>query len=35
MCPTGSRKYGCVTHIRARDEIQTVAAYAEEEDHLE
>ena len=31
----GSRKYECVTQIKDRDEIQTVAAYAEEENHLE
>ena len=34
-CPTGGRKYECVMQIKDRDEIQTVAVYAEEENHLE
>lgn len=35
MCPTGSEKFKCVSQTRDRDEVQTVAAHAEEEDDLE
>lgn len=35
MCPTGSEKFECVSQTRDRDEVQTVAAHAEEEDDLE